>query len=399
MENINEDKLNNLIYKKICEDILKHNKSHLNESVSLNESVVSTLKSYYKKGLLTTAVIMSLLNGNIATAQEFEQAGIPIEQSMLSEKGDYKKLEAAFLKLLKNRNRINDARTYTRYNQLNDEEKNGVLKYIDSRIESFNDLKLYTYNIFSGKPEDFGEGKNTIFRINKNDNVQLSTYVTTAELPNLSDYFKNNSPTLSDSESLTDSLKSALSVFHAIDKIEIITSSNTLRNRGDLANTTWLESSEMRANAIKDLLVGMGLNLTENDKFTIEADIIELNFTGDNGDGTSGPKSPYEVADKYIQSYNERNIDEKFWRSNATENPLSDIKEYEKFNTVTIKVYGELFEENECEIPSYKDFQMVKFSKGKPDGGKADITKSKKKIPDAHKGAIKCNKQQKSRFK
>src|SRR5690606_32942144 len=76
------------VIKKILEDI-KRAENSLNEGEMLNEAIVDTLRRYFKKGLLTTAVIASLLANNVQ-AQQLAQAGVPqqkIEQALNQEQG------------------------------------------------------------------------------------------------------------------------------------------------------------------------------------------------------------------------------------------------------------------------------------------------------------------------
>ena len=53
-----------ILAEKLIKDINKR-KKYINESAIMNEAIVDILKKYFSKGLLTTAVISSLLANNI----------------------------------------------------------------------------------------------------------------------------------------------------------------------------------------------------------------------------------------------------------------------------------------------------------------------------------------------
>jgi hypothetical protein len=211
----------------------------------------------------------------------------------------------------------------------------------------------------------------------------------------LEETFKNNSAVILENEQLRDSLQKVFNCYYEISEILIKTS----RNTGDFENITWEEGSLLRANNIKDITTKLNYTLgCENPVKEINDSMIKIDASGENGDGTSGPKSPYEVEDKYIQYYKNNNIDEKYWESNAKEKPLSNISEYDKFNNVEIFVNGVVLEENEDLFRNFKYLQMIQLDSGKK------ISKKTRPIlfgggkPNQYDGgkvgAVKCSKPQ-----
>jgi hypothetical protein len=102
-------------------------------------------------------------------------------------------------------------------------------------------------------------------------------------------------------------------------------------------------------------LGGKGVNPT----YQVNPAIIKMNVKGQNGDGTSGPPSPYEVDPAMVQNYQERGIDPKFWNSAAKGEALSDVKEYEQFQWVNVTVYGKMVETETKEIINYKYVSLM----------------------------------------
>ncbi len=374
---MNIEKLNNLIYNKICEDINHIN--NINEIDNLiTEGVTDVLKKYLKRGLLTAGVISMLLSNNVVSAQDLTSAGVNVEQTTLTSYSDIEKALISRLERQRNKNVLAD------YNSLSRAEKDDVLEFIKGRINKVSDVSKHSYVIKVHNDENLHKNHKNVHRISAEATVDTIIVRTAVSTPNILEYFKNNSIELSNENDLSNVIRQMVDRFQSIDNIEIITSSNTLRNTGAIEGKTWLEVSKIRAEIIKDVITNI------KDEKIINTS-IKLNYNGENGDGTSGAKSPYETSEKHIKSYKERGIEEKLWKSNATEEPYKNILEYDKKNEVKIIIHGETFEENFADNYTYKDFKMLKTQKEKLWNNNITVEKqSKKKYRINQKGAIKC---------
>ena len=207
-------------------------------------------------------------------------------------------------------------------------------------------------------------------------------------------FFKNNSAEFINAQDLKNKLQEIFNSFDEIGGIEIYTSSNTLRNTGEFLNMTWLESSKLRAESLKDLINGMSYSLGGcNDKHVINDSIIYMNYFGENGDGTSGPESPYERSANHIKYYQQQGIDAKFYDSQGQGNPYSNLDEYLKHNYVKIKIYGNVVTTDTNKVPNYKYLSMILKKSGIPHKVKQNDQPKKfkpKMSAPGKKGALSC---------
>lgn len=81
---ITEEQYKRLIGKKQTQKVVKEivekidrMRNNLNEGKLLNEGIVDTLKTYLRKGLLTTSVIAGLLESHRVSTQDLANAGVP----------------------------------------------------------------------------------------------------------------------------------------------------------------------------------------------------------------------------------------------------------------------------------------------------------------------------------
>jgi outer membrane protein OmpA-like peptidoglycan-associated protein len=192
----------------------------------------------------------------------------------------------------------------------------------------------------------------------KNTNILSETQYATLPLGNL---FNMNSSTLSEEKvtEITENLKTILKNIDESKPIIIKASCSTLRNREEAANLTWMELSQKRADAIKGLI----------SKYKANAQ-YQIDVKGENGDGTTGNKSPLEdiVPNKDVivdtvngkpvkgdgvkKHYELLNIDPKFWKSAAKDAPLGVVK----------TDYSNMQELVEVILPKYLPFQKVDVS-------------------------------------
>jgi hypothetical protein len=385
------------IYNDIVNEIRKYD-LYLNESHQLNEAVVDVLKKYAKKGLMTTALISSLLSNNIVSANDLMSAGIPKDkiENVQDDKFSHMEILNELIKILKTRGHERDEPMFEKLVSLDDDAQKKITSEISSRINDLSDMWKYKYNILTTADKQFDTDRRDISQIDKEKIVKVDTSLVTTNIKGLEETFKNNSAVILKNEELRDSLQKVLNCYYNVNEILIKTSSNTLRNTGDFENVTWEEGSLLRANNIKDIISKLEYSLgCENPTKKIDDSIIKIDASGENGDGTSGPKSPYEVEDKYIQYYKNNNIDEKYWKSNAKESPLSNISEYEKFNNVEIFINGLVLEENEYVYRNFKYLQMIQLDTGKKTSKKTKLNLfgggKPNKYDGGKVGAIKCS--------
>jgi outer membrane protein OmpA-like peptidoglycan-associated protein len=389
---IKESQYNALLERKVVKSIMEkieHSKKTLNESEQIDEAISSTLKDYLRKGLLTVGVIAGLMANNVS-AQELQSAGVPqeniaqAEQMVKGKQIDLNQIEKAFIRNAEKSDRV----VLDRYNKLPQEKKIAVLKAIRNNIDKLSDINKIDFGLLIGSkasPEQVGGRMQNIGKeIVKV--VSVDTVYTTSSTP-VGNYFALNSSELQNTEELQSKLQEIMDSYTKVDKIEIVSSSSTLRNTRESEGKTWLELSTERADAVKNVLVGMktscggcGVNATE-----INEQIVS-NPNGTNGDGTSGPKSPYEVNPKYVQAYQEKGIDPKFWQSAAQDAPLENIEDYKQFQYVNVVVTGTVMIDKVEEMPNYDYLSMrIKQEGGKikpqKKAGKQDISVCKIKVP------------------
>lgn len=363
-----ELKKNKKIYNDIVSEI-KQYELYLNESINLNEAVIDVLKKYAKRGLLTTALISSLLSNNIVSANDLISAGIPKEKIEQVEKKENKfshfEILENLIKILKTRGNKRDKEMYYNLIKLNDDAQKKITKEISSKITDLDDMWKYKYNILTSQDEDKYDKYQNISLIDKEEIIKIDSSFVETKITNLEKNFKNNSAKITNQNNLKKDLENIFNGYHTINQIIIKTSSNTLRNTGDFENMTWEESSLLRANEIKKIILNIKYTLgCDNPIKSIEESIIKIDASGENGDGTSGPKSPFEVEKKYIEQYKKRGIDEIYWKSNATKAPLKNLNDYEKYNYVHIIIRGVVLEENKKIYRNFKYLQMIDINSG-----------------------------------
>lgn len=373
---IKESQYNALLERKVVNSILEkieYSKKTLNESEQIDEAISNTLKDYLRKGLLTVGVIAGLMANNVS-AQELQSAGVPqeniaqAEQIVSGKQIDLNQIEKAFIKYTEKTDKI----VLDKYNKLPDVKKIEVLKAIRNNINKISDISKIDFTLLLGsklKPDQVGM-QNIGMQIVKV--VSVDTVYTSSSTP-VGNYFPNNGSTLENTEELQNKLQEIMDSYTKVDKIEVVSSASTLRNTRESEGKTWLELSTERANAIKSILVGMktscggcGVNSTE-----ITEQIVSVNSNGSNGDGTSGPKSPYEINPKYIQAYNDNNIDPKFWQSAAQDAPLENIEDYKQYQFVNVVITGTVMIDKVEEMPNY-DYLSMRI---KQEGGKIKVHK------------------------
>lgn len=359
-----EQKKTNIIINEIVLEIESY-KKNLNESIQLNEAIVDVLKKYMKRGLLTGAVLTSLLTNNIATANDLISAGVPkdkIEQvsgetDKFSDDEIFKKL----VRVLSTRGHERDKPTLDKILKLSDTQKKEIIDHIKSNIEDLKDISNYKYNILV-RDKELSSKRDLTADISPDTKYEVDTVFYKVNVDNLEKNFKNNSSDILNEDELKENFKKTFSGFYQINKIIIESSSNTLRNTGNFEGLTWLQGSTQRGEAIKNIITNVKYSLGGNNpEKSIESNIVKIDATGENGDGTSGPKSPFESNEKYIKSYQDRNIPENLWKSNGKGQPYNKLEDYTKHNYVKVSIEGLAIDKNNKEIRSYEYFQMVKI--------------------------------------
>ena len=108
--------------------------------------------------------------------------------------------------------------------------------------------------------------------------------------------FKDNEWTLQEDSceagqlrSLVDDAVSDIGPKGTITGIMIQSSASTLRNTGAAKDLSWLELSQRRADEAQKFVV----KLLGQKGVKLEPDAVILDYEGENGDGTSGPRGPY----------------------------------------------------------------------------------------------------------
>jgi hypothetical protein len=312
----------------------------------LNEAIVDTLKKYVKNGLLTVGVLTTLLANNVS-ANDLAKAGVSQNDIQVAQQSENKINPKVIEKAIVNNLRRAGAKgTLEQFQGLDQQRKINVINTIAnqlggdlSKLRNL-DLDLYLNHGSELKGDQFT-------KVGQRSTITVDTIFVDV----IRDYgteFAFNSAKLKDEEATQKEFQEYLNSFNTIDKITIVASSSTLRNTGDMENKTWKQSSQLRVDVIKNLLVGMEYNLGgcgANESNTITENIIDLNIDGTNGDGTSGPQSPFEVDQKMIDSYVDRGIDLEMWKSASDEAPIVTIDQYKR---------------NARIIDAYKQYQYVK---------------------------------------
>lgn len=386
---IERKKSEKVLLSKILEEISQKKKS-LNEAAAINEGIIDTIKNYVRKGMITTALISSLLASNQVNAQQLQAAGVPkaqIEQAINKEGGSstesqipLEKIESHLLHAMK---RAGLDGSIASYQKLTPEQKQKILTGIQGNIKSLDDVDKFNRISIGGWTKTQQGGDNTIeFDQQHQIKMTVDTSSTIVSVP-LINFFNKNSAQLSNPEELKTYLEENFNNFTVIDSVVVTTSSSTLRNTGEAEGMTWKELSQKRAESIINVVKGTEYDLGGqgvNPKQVITADMIKINTNGTNGDGSSGPKSPYEVNPQVVAAYQQRGIDPIYWKSAATEAPLQNTAEYEKFQKADIIIYGRIVTTNTEDVPSYRYIVMNVAQEGgkmkvNHDTKKADISK------------------------
>jgi len=348
-----EKKRDDKIAKQILEE-LDRNKKNLHEGKILNEAIVDTLKKYAMRGLLTVGVLSTLLANNVS-AQDLEQAGVPenqieIAQQDLQKQVNPQQVERAIVNNLRKGGKVG---VLKQFQGLDQQRKTNVVNAIANQLGGdLSKLNKMDISLYLNRATELPGDQFT--KIGEEKTISVDTMFVDV----VTDYkteFAFNSAKLENPQAVQQQFQNYLNSFYTVDKITIVASSSTLRNTGDFKDKTWKESSQERVNSIKQLLVGMDYNLGgcgANESNTITEDMIDQNIDGTNGDGTSGPQSPFEIDQRMIDSYTERGIDSAFWKSNAKESPMFTVdqlkdneglsKQYEKYQYVKVVVSGQV---------------------------------------------------------
>ena len=368
------------ILKSITEEIDAKRKT-LSEATALNEGIIDTIKKYWRAGMLTAGILGSLLAAQKVDAQQLQQAGIPtelVQQAQQKVKFDpakmsTKQIDDRLLQIMKRNGLDGSLRSY---NSLSPQQKQNVLIGIQGKIKSLDDINHISF----GNWEQYEKGgnSNTIqFDQKVTQKIRVETIDTLSTIP-VTSSFQQNSYQLSNPQQLRATLDQLVSNYTEIDSIVIKASSSTLRNKGEAEGMTWKELSQARAEQVSNLLIGQNIDLGGegvNIVGKITAEMVHINSDGTNGDGTSGPKSPYEVGE-YAQNYQERGIDPKLWQSASQEEalPETQINDYSQYQYVTVVIHGRIVTTQTDQVPSYK-YVVLSIKKA---GGKIETGTNKK---------------------
>lgn len=358
-----------LTFNEICEE-LDRKRSQITEATLLNEGILDTIKKYLRAGTLTAGILASLLASEKVNAQQLAQAGVPkqtieLAQQKVNQDGgkntakynpsemSTQQIDSRLIQIMK---RNNLKGSLDRYNKLSPQEKTNLLNTIKSQVTSLDDVN---HIAITGWENINRTGSGAIKFDQKTDQkISVVTVDTVSTVP-VTRNFKVNSVTIENPEALKQQLKELVGGYTEIDSIIIEASSSTLRNRGEAEGMTWKELSQKRGEEVANLLIGEKIDLGGQGKNVvgeITSDMIKINSDGSNGDGTSGPKSPYEVNPEYIKTYQERGIDSSLWKSAAQEDalPETQLSAYEQYQFVKVKIYGRIVITDTQEVPSYK---------------------------------------------
>ena len=366
-------------------------KKTLTEAKALNEGIIDTVKKYLRTGALTASILGSLLASQQVNAQQLQQAGVPtelVQQAMQKVKHDpskmsTKQIEDRLVQIMRRNGLDGSLRSY---NALTPQAKQNVLTGIQGKIKSLDDINHISFG--NWEQYDKSGNPNTIqFDQKTTQKIRVETIDTVSTVP-VTSSFQQNSFQLSNPQQLKATLDQLVSNYTEIDSIVIKSSSSTLRNKGEAEGMTWKQLSQARAEQVSKLLIGQNIDLGGegvNIIGKITPDMVQINSDGTNGDGTSGPKSPYEVGE-YAQSYQERGLDPKLWQSASQEAPLPEtqISDYNQYQYVTVVIYGRIVTTQTDQVPSYK-YVVLSVKKA---GGKME-TGSDKKTSDVSECPVK----------
>src|SRR5690554_6572351 len=220
---LKEQRKINLIVNEIASEIDSY-KKNLNESIQLNEAIVDVLKKYAKRGLLTGAVLSSLLTNNIATANDLISAGVPkdkIEQVSIDD-NNFSDAEIfnELVRVLSTRGHKRDKPTLEKIYKLNNKQKKEIINHIKSNIKELKDISKYKYNILLTDNE-LTSKRDLTADISPDVEYQVDTVYYQINVDNLEKNFKNNSSEIINENELKDNFKKTFDGFYQIDKITI----------------------------------------------------------------------------------------------------------------------------------------------------------------------------------
>jgi len=339
---------------------LERNRKNLNEGVMLNEAVVDTLRKYVKRGLLTVGVITTLLANNVS-AQDLMTAGVSPNQIRVAQQGQQVNPKAVERAITNNLQRAGQKGTLEQFQSLDQQTKTNMINHIVNQTGGdLGKLRNMDISLYLNKAGELAGDQYA--KIGEQRQITVdTTYVDVVR--DFATEFEFNSAKLGNPEQVQKEFQRYLNSFNTIDKITIVASSSTLRNTGDFENKTWKESSQERVDVIKNLLVGMEYNLGgcgANESNTVTEDMIDQNINGQNGDGTSGEQSPFEVDQRMVDSYSTRGLDSALWKSASQEAPLFDLEDlkldkslvdqYKKYQYVKVVISGDVVETDTNEI-------------------------------------------------
>lgn len=378
---------------KITEE-LDQKRATLTEATLLNEGIIDTIKKYWRAGLLTAGILGSLLAAQKVDAQQLQQAGIPTELvQQAQEKVKFnpaemtnKQIENRLMQIMR-QNKLQGS--INSYNQLNPQQKENVLNGIRSQIKSLDDIN----KVSIGNWSEIAQNSPNAIQFDKQtrEQIRVETVDSVSTVP-VQSSFQRNSVKIANPQQLQQQLQDLIKGFTNIDRIEIVSSSSTLRNKGEAEGMTWKQLSQARGEEVANLLIGQNIDLGGegvNMVGKITPEMITINSNGTNGDGTSGPKSPYEVNQQYVQNYQERGIDPKFWQSASQEDALPEdqIGQYDQYQYVIVKIHGRVVSTETDQVPSYR-YVILQTSQM---GGKVKIGQDKK-VQDISKCPVKVKK-------
>lgn len=352
--------------KQMLEEI-NYLKSRINETKTLNEGVLDVIQNYLRKGVLSVVVLAALLASNQVNAQQLKQAGVPeqnIERAIAINNSDKNpnltdnQIDNAIIKNLK---KAGFDGTIASYKNLPAPQKTKIIDFVRQQVQNGKDLKTVTIKISDYVKGMSGKNKMEIDQKVVGKKITVDTILVEMKLP-LKSYFPFNGYEIENSAQLKKMLQDTLNTFLKVDSIVINASASTLRNKHEAEGLTWMELSDLRAKSISSLLDGMKYSLggkNVNPIYQINSGIIKTNIKGENGDGTSGPPSPYETDPAMIANYKSRGIDPKFWDSNSKGNPLGDLKEYEQYQWVNVMIYGKMVETETNEIVNFRYVSLM----------------------------------------
>jgi len=394
-------------YKEICEE-LKKKRTQIREGDLLNEGVIDSIKNYLRTGVLTVSMLASLLASNQVNTEELTQAGVPkatIEQAIQKSDNEggkktvkydpsqmsNKDIEDRLLQIMK-KNRLNGS--IRDYNNLNSQQKENILNSIKSQIKSLDDVN----QIAIGGWEKFDKtNTNNTFKFDTDkttvERISAITVDTVSTVP-VKKSFQRNSFKLQNPDQLKQELNDLVKGYSSIDSIVIETSSSALRNTGDAEGMTWKQLSQKRGEEVANLLIGQKIDLGgegKNLKGDINSNMVNINSDGQNGDGTSGPKSPFESNSETVKDYQNRGLDASLWKSAAKEQALdqSQINDYEQYQVVNVKIYGRVVEETKETIDTY-NYRYITLKVNEMNG--RIKTGNKKEKTDISKCTVKVRK-------